>query len=165
MSGGCERAARRLAALSPADREWILARLSSEDVGRLRQAIAPAQPDPVSLDDPQGRVASASAADVARALRDEPDWLVALVLAKRRWPWDRDFLAGLGPARLEKLRNMAEASAAAPRPGACDLAVAALAGQLEGLAPAPAPRTVFDEVLAGMIAVPGEPGKGDHPWQ
>jgi len=64
-------------------------------------SLRPVEPSQDSPPVPEAALARASAADVAEALRDEPDWLVALVLAKRRWPWDSDYLARLEPARLE----------------------------------------------------------------
>jgi hypothetical protein len=164
MNPGYERAARRLSELSADDRDWILAQLPEADRLRiselieredgersseLRESAEPAQTRETTVE-------RASAANVAKALRDEPDWLVALVLATRRWPWDSDYLCGIEPARLERLREIAGAARETAKPRACNEAVAALAAKLERLPATPEPRTAFDDVLEGMMAWRGQ---------
>jgi len=118
MNSGYERAARRLSGIAEDDRDWLLARLPEADRLRINELIerdesggqlnSPRESSSEgSASTPELTVAAASAAEVARALRDEPDWLVALILAKRRWPWDADYLNDFEPARVEKLRDIA----------------------------------------------------------
>ncbi len=163
MNSGYERAARRLSGLAEDDREWLLARLPEVDRLRIGELIereeSSAQVDPSrkspsedSASTPESTVAAASAEEVARALRDEPDWLVALILAKRRWPWDRDYLNEFEPARVERLRDIARSVRETAKPRMCDEAVVALAMKLRRSTPAPEPRSAFDEVLTGIMA-------------
>lgn len=147
MSGAHERAARRLAALQGEERDWILARLSAADAQRIRELLQP-RPAAAAAALPEG----ASAADVCGALRDEPDWFVALVLARRRWPWDREVLARMEPARLEALGALAQRAREAATARACEAAMEVLAARLRELAPAPAAPSAFDDLLDGMLA-------------
>ena len=163
MNSGYERAARRLSGLAEDDRDWLLARLPEVDRLRINELIergeSSAQVDPPLESSPEDStltpeltVAAASAAEVAGALRDEPDWLVALILAKRRWPWDRDYLNEFEPARVERLRDIARGVRETAKPRMCDEAVVALAVKLRRSKPAPEPRSAFDEVLTGIMA-------------
>jgi len=156
-----ERAARRLAALAGAERDWILARLARVDALRIGElmgreptpAAGRVQGAPADAEStPESQVARAAAADVLQALRDEPDWLIALVLAQRRWPWDREVLNGLEPPRLEALAALARRAREAAKPRAGEAALGALAAKLHELAPAPQARSAFDDVLDGMTA-------------
>ncbi len=177
MNSGHERAAHRLSGLAEDDRDWLLARLPEVDRLRINELIERgdngAQMDPPqesssegSASTPESTVAAASAAEVARALRDEPDWLVALLLAKRRWPWDRDYLNEFEPARLERLRDIARGVREIAKPRMCDEAVVALAMKLHRLTPAPEPRSAFDDVLAGIMARHEKtPDEGGKPWR
>jgi hypothetical protein len=157
-----EQAARRLAALSGDERDWVLARLASDDALRIRDLLeprpAPAAPEPpppapVVVDTtPQSVLERAAAADVSRLLQAEPDWLIALILAQRRWSWDRELLADLHPARVEELSVLAwRAEGAKPR--AREAAIELLVAKLRELAPEPAPAaapSVFDELVGRM---------------
>ena len=162
MTPAHEQAARRLAALSGDERDWVLARLASDDALRIRDLLeprpAPAAPEPpppapVVVDTtPQSVLERAAAADVSRLLQAEPDWLIALVLAQRRWSWDRELLADLHPARVEELSVLAwRAEGAKPR--AREAAIELLVAKLRELAPEPAPAaapSVFDELVGRM---------------
>jgi hypothetical protein len=163
MNSGYERAARRLSGLAEDDRDWLLARLPEVDRLGISELIErgdsggqvnppPESPLEDSASAPELTVAAASAAEVARALRDEPDWLVALILAKRRWPWDTDYLNEFEPARVERLRDIARGVRDTAKPRMCDEAVVALAVKLRRSTPAPEPRSAFDEVLTGIMA-------------
>lgn len=169
MSAGHERAARKLAEMAGEDREWVLAQLAEPDRKRIRELMSrEPRREPVALAEgsAEGAVEHAGAGEVARALADEPDWFIALILARRRWPWDRELLKGLDPARVEALREITQSvrEAARPRPG--EEALAALAAKLRRIAPAPEPRSAFDDVLAGMI-VWDKPGAAERggPWR
>jgi len=177
MNSGYERAARRLSGLAEDDRDWLLARLPEVDRLRINELIergeSSAQVDPPlesspedSASAPELTVAAASAAEVARALRDEPDWLVALILAKRRWPWDTDYLNDFEPARVETLRDIARGVRETAKPRTCDEAVVALAMKLHRSTPAPEPRSAFDEVLTGIMARPEKTrDEGSEAWR
>ena len=169
MSGAYERAARRLAALTGEERDWILARLSRGDAQRVRDLMEPkpaAEPLPVAppARDPRQEsnahslLEQASPADVSQALEQEPDWFVALLLAKRRWPWDREVLAAMEPARLDALGALAQDAREAAKTRACEAAMEVLAARLRELAPPPAAPSAFDDLLAGMLAGGGERG-------
>ena len=174
MTSAYERAAHRLSEFSEDDRDWILAQLPEADRLRITELMEredgqhPAQSRELAepLQTGETKVARASAAMVATALLDEPDWLVALVLARRRWPWDRNYLGGIQPARLERLREIARIVRETAKPRACNEAVAALAAKLERLLAAPEVRTAFDDVLEGMMDSPKQaPEKRDEIWR
>ena len=162
MTPAHEQAARRLAALSGDERDWVLARLASDDALRIRDLLeprpAPAAPEPpppapVVVDTtPQSVLERAAAADVSLLLQAEPDWLIALILAQRRWSWDRELLADLHPARVEELSVLAwRAEGAKPR--AREAAIELLVAKLRELAPEPAPAaapSAFDELVGRM---------------
>jgi hypothetical protein len=161
MISGYEKAAQMLSGLTGEDREWVLLRLAETDrlrIGELLEQVgaaaqqqdsAPEVPTVEPASSPETAVANATAADVARVLQAEPDWLVALILAKRNWPWGEDYLSRFEPARLERLREMVGTVRESAKPRACDEATAALAAKLQ--APLPGPRNAFEDVLAGMI--------------
>src|SRR3989442_13975396 len=101
MNSGYDRAARRLSGLGEDDRDCLLARLPEVDRLRINELIeraeSSAQVDPPlespsedSALTPELTVAAASAAEVAGALRDEPDWLVGFLTRQSRLAWHRD---------------------------------------------------------------------------
>ena len=171
MNSGYEQAARRLSGLAEDDRDWLLARLPEVDRLRITELIergesGPQVNPPRENSSDESAVAAASAAEVAGALGDEPDWLVALILAKRRWPWDRDYLNEFEPARVERLRDIARSVRDIAKPRMCDEAVAALAMKLRRSTPAPEPRSAFDEVLTGIMARPETTrDEGSEAWR
>ncbi|HJY75113.1 MAG TPA: hypothetical protein VKE95_00695 [Burkholderiales bacterium] len=164
MTPAHEQAARRLAALTGPERDWVLARLASDDALRIRDLLeprpVPAEPEPpppvleveAEPTTPQSMLEHAAAADVSRLLQAEPDWFIALILAQRRWSWDRELLAALHPARVEELSVLVwRAEGAKPR--AREAAIERVAGKLRELAPAPAPAaapSAFDELVGRM---------------
>ena len=166
MTPTYEHAARRLAALPSAERDWVLARLSSDDALRLRELMEPRPapveaepppppppaPAPVELElTPERILEQAAAADVAKLLLEQPDWFVALVLGKRRWPWDRELLAGLEPAWAEELSVLVWRAGEGAKPRACEAAIGLLAARLREIAaPAPEPASAFDELVARL---------------
>ena len=166
MSAAYEQAARQLATLTSAERDWVLARLSSDDALRLRELMEP-RPAPVEAEPPpppptppapveaeltpERILEQAGAADVVKLLLGEPDWFIALVLGKRRWPWDRELLAALHPARVDELSVLVWRAGEGAKPRACEAAIARLAARMgELVAPAPEPANAFDELVARM---------------
>jgi hypothetical protein len=112
----------------------------------------PPPPAPVELElTPERMLEQAAAADVAKLLLEQPDWFVALVLGKRRWPWDRELLAGLEPAWAEELSVLVWRAGEGAKPRACEAAIGLLAARLrEAAAPAPEPASAFDELVARL---------------
>jgi hypothetical protein len=158
-----QHAARRLADLTSEERDWVLAQLSSDDALRIRELLepgpppvqaepAPPPPPPVEAEaTPERILEQAAAADVAKLLLGEADWLIALVLAKRRWPWDRELLAALHPARVDELSVLVWRAGESAKPRACEAAIGMLAARLrEAATPAPEPVSAFDELVARM---------------
>lgn len=115
---GLRRAALTLHGLLPADREWVLSQLDAADQERLSGLLAeltelgiPADRDLVrdSLADrltpgvgqPSAisRLRQASAGQLYPVLADEPDGLIAQILAIDDWPWFADLMAMLGDDR------------------------------------------------------------------
>jgi hypothetical protein len=162
VSPAHEHAARRLAALTSDERDWVLARLSSDDALYIRELLEPRPvpvlsepappPAPVEAESTPERVLEQAADDdVAKLLLGEPDWFIALVLAKRRWPWDRELLAALHPARVDELSVLVWRAGEGAKPRACEAAIGMLAARLRELAaPAPEAASAFDELVARM---------------
>ena len=163
MSPAHEHAARHLAALTSDERAWVLARLASDDALRIRvllerrsapvEAEPPPPPAPPAAPEstPERVLEQAAADDVAKLLLGEPDWLIALVLGKRRWPWDRELLAALHPARVEELSVLVWRAGEGAKPRACEAAIGMLAARLRELAaPAPEALSAFDQLVARM---------------
>jgi len=140
----------------------VLARLSSEDALHIRELMEPRAvpvltepappPAPVEADRTPERVLERAAADdAAKLLLGEPDWFIALVLAKRRWPWDRELLAALHPARVDELSVLVWRAGEGAKPRACEAAIGMLAARLcELAAPAPEAASAFDELVARL---------------
>ena len=169
MTAAYQHAASQLAALTSAERDWVLARLASGDALRLRELMEPG-PAPVEAEPPtpppppppaaappeaapapERILEQAAAPEVATLLLEQPDWFIALVLGKRRWPWDRELLAGLEPAWAEELSVLVWRAGEGAKPRACEAAIGLLAARLQELAaPAPQPASAFDEMLARM---------------
>jgi hypothetical protein len=161
MSEGYARAALRLSELPADDRSWLLERLSEPDRRNLAGLVerildtdkAPPAPAPSAAQDPVGAellVERASALRVAEALRGEPEWLVALLLARRDWPWARDLVDGFEPDRVSRLRALAHGVDASAGRRVFDAAVAALAHKLESIAPELARPNAFDALVARL---------------
>jgi hypothetical protein len=157
VNGAHQQAARRLAVLTHAERDWVLARLPSDDALRIREimepaAAAPAEPEPVPEPPaapavPQSPLELATPADVSRLLQDEPDWFIALVLARRRWPWDREVLAGFDAARFDELGALVWRASESAKPRACETAIELLEAKVRELAAPPAAANAFDELV------------------
>ena len=116
------KAALTLANLHELDRAWLMGRLDASERARLAPLIGELRSLGLSLD-PQtvrqvvedkgdGRVearplASAVPRVVAQALEEEPDWLIAIVLRSRSWPWRGEVLSLLGAERRERIERLA----------------------------------------------------------
>jgi hypothetical protein len=177
------RIAARLRELNPIDRDWLLGRLAAEDCRRVSNALrehrareqAGTSPPEETADAAatglvQGRsaqghagqemadessqqLARANAAEVRRALAEQPDWAIALLLSRRKWPWTQEILRDLTPERLRALRALA-GELAQTKPKVCDAIVRAVG---VGMAPTELSRAtaathaVFDAALANAM--------------
>src|SRR5262245_25441672 len=81
---------------------------------------------------------SADVHAVATVLEQEPDWLVAMVLRARAWPWRTAFLQRIGSERTRRVTRLAPHTVAA-RP---KLVAALLAALEEKVREAPAAATL-----------------------
>ena len=103
---GERKAALALASLADADRAWMLERLPEEPRARVNALLGELSEMRVSFDrelvaqlgsaqPPKTEAPAPQAFDVqtvAAALESEPDWLAALVLGARAWPWREAFM-------------------------------------------------------------------------
>jgi hypothetical protein len=106
----------KLAQLSAEDRQWLYGQLSLEEQARLISYLsgddeiptvnlAP-QPAPRHVPTAEEFVAGASAWQAAQALADEPEWMVAVLLSRRAWPWTDEYLNGMDGARRDKILGL-----------------------------------------------------------
>jgi hypothetical protein len=121
------KAALTLANLHELDRAWLMGRLDASERARLAPLVGELRSLGLAVD-PQalrqavegkadGRVeaprdearalASAAPRAVFEALEREPDWLIALVLRARAWPWRAELLALLGAERRMRVERLA----------------------------------------------------------
>jgi hypothetical protein len=129
MSDGYRRAALMLSSLGNADRDWILGRLQAEEQTELRVlleelrglGLAPSASlvKELALSRPAAEPAPASvavsAATAFAVLAREPDWLIALVLRLRPWPWRESFLRLLGTEWRMRVRESLPSGEARPK--------------------------------------------------
>jgi len=138
---GRKRVALALVGLTAADRRWLLAQLPDAErdgvvvqLGELDRMELPFAAHEISaaLDAPVVPAArrvepelppdadalrmldSAPAAVVHRALRDEPDVVIARIGALRDWHWNTELSARLGPTRARAVAQLRRDTAAAP---------------------------------------------------
>lgn len=118
MSEGYKRAALSVHGLAEADRQWLLSRLPAAEgealqhlIGELssprmrrlagwRQVLAGGlranKPETKqSIKNAEGTIEAASAQEVRDLLEQEPDWVIAVILAHRTWPWTIGYLASI----------------------------------------------------------------------
>jgi hypothetical protein len=118
MSEGYKRAALSIYGLADADRQWLLSRLpaaegealqnligeiSSRGLQRIsgwRQLIAGGlrankSGTTQSAAHGEGAIEAASAQEIRDALEQEPDWVIAVIMAHRTWPWTAEYLTAI----------------------------------------------------------------------
>jgi hypothetical protein len=156
MSGE-RKAALALASLGETDRAWMLAQLPEAPRARVSALLGELSEMRVSFDHELVRqlgqepkkerekeahgLEGADAHAVSAVLEREPDWLVALVLRARPWPWRTAFLQRVGTERARRVTRVApQAPALRPK------LVAALLAALEA--------KVREEPVAGAPASP-----------
>jgi hypothetical protein len=146
MSNATAGLSARLADLPSADRQWLYDQLSDGERLQLFDLLAalpeidhgPSTPSSPGSTAPiasaEDVVAGAGAWEITQALLDEPDWIVALLLSRRRWPWVAEYFDGIGHDRMERLNSLAAAAGEASRERAYAAAVAAFAARIRTVA-------------------------------
>lgn len=129
---GVRQTALVLHGLAAVDREWMLSQVSKERVGQLRALLAELEEVGIPADAALLRgntrangvalpnaltthiavLASASAEQVHALMVEEPDGLIALVLATTAWPWKEKFLSLLDVQRARRVAELALTMAA-----------------------------------------------------
>jgi hypothetical protein len=147
------KAALMLSSLGEEDRAWMLARVGEQeraqlgplvsearslgvqlDAQTLRQlAQSPAAAAPASAAVKKGPLDATSAQAVHEVLAREPDWLIALVLRERSWPWREAFLRLLGTERRLHVQRARPQGASQVRPRVIEALIAAIEARLEEL--------------------------------
>lgn len=153
MNQGYRKAALVLSGLAEADRAWMLARVEHEERARLSSLIEELSGLGLAAEDAVVRELAAEAppksqvtVDAATALgvlSREPDWLIALVLRARPWPWREELLRLLGTQRRFSVQEAIPAGSDV-KPKVVEALVAAIERRLEEQAafagqPQPAP--------------------------
>jgi len=138
--------AARIAALHPADRQWLWAEIPAEMRARLAAAVATVG-DRGTLS-ARDLIASAAPEHVARALQTQPAWLAAVLLRMDEWPWG----AALGKQRplMPRRLPLEGQPGLAVKPALADAILESFARSLrliEDSAPAPRPRLPPFEAL------------------
>jgi hypothetical protein len=168
-----ENSAKRLMDASVEDRAWVLAQLSPEEririVAVLRDLVeAPdeAHPEAESIEPENGlrrvspeheklpALAGADSVAIEKLLGTEPDWIVAMLVRDARWPWVEGFLAGLDPARLNRIECWVRIGHETIRPAVMERLLKLTNQKLvrpEGASSAP---TAFDDILARLRTKP-----------
>jgi len=153
-------AALLLHSLAKGDRQWMLAQLASgeraevaslldelADLGLpadgtlLTEILKASETTPIQAGQPQAddgalesRVRRLPLGSIVRALRDEPDELIAMVLKLGIWPWQGEFLAQLSAVRrrdvLDLLRG--DQTVTAPKKVLADVLLVALCTRADG---------------------------------
>lgn len=164
MSAGYQKAARVLRELDSADREWLLAQFTAEERARLEVVMAavgaPKTLDAATSDAKTGndvsrevlpavsKLATAEATTIEQLLRDEPDWIVALVLTHTAWPWLPKYLGRRPAAELDRIQELARQLEPIVKQPARNAIVAACAGRLDATSPREPTMTPFDRLVA-----------------
>lgn len=148
---GYRRAALALHRLHEQDRQWLLGRLPDAERGevlaslteldRMQPRMTEADIDrllepgaeeavvaPVA-DDPWHTLDRAPVHAVLHVLRGEPDRLIAIVCALRKWRWSAELMTLLGEARAASVAQMMR-NERMPAAAVCDAVVASVTGRV-----------------------------------
>lgn len=154
-----------LADLSPEDRHWLFAQLSENERLQLFELLANA---PGGDGDPQSSiagtpvhrsrsaediVASTNSWEIVQAFLEEPDWVIALVLSRRSWPWVSDYFGSMDATRADRLRALSAAVREASRDKAYVAAIAGLAAKLGSVAASGDQGKVTEGGVAGLMGL------------
>lgn len=151
MSSGLRKAALTLAGLGEQDRAWLLERLQMPERTRVADLLEELHGMRVAVDQNLVRrlalepapaatgLAGADAETALRALREEPDWLIAQVLRARAWGWSAEFLRAIGVERGRRILD-AQRDIGELRPRTLARILAALDARVESQAGEPPPR-------------------------
>jgi hypothetical protein len=153
VNQGYRKAALVLSGLAEADRAWMLDQIGAEERTRLSSLMLELSALGISADDSLARELAAEAPAKNRVAVDagtalgvlarEPDWLIALVLRARPWPWREELLRLLGTQRRFSVQEAIPAGTDV-KPRVVEALVAAIERRLEEQAafagqPQPAP--------------------------
>ena len=89
-------------------------------------------------------------------LADEPDWIVALLLAHSAWPWAPAFLERQTAETVERLSTLSQRLSVAVKPRLSAEIVRACIERLPQARPATVTRGSFASLLAGMRQHPAD---------
>lgn len=164
MSEYYQHAAVRLARLPAADRQWLYGQLSSEEREHLFELLSlPGQESIDRRPDADGRsvdrgiqspevfVARASPWQIAQAFVDEPDWVLALVISRKTWPWTTEYMEGLDDSRASRLRALAGSVRESGREAVYEAAVKGLADKIERVVPQALERKTLESGVAQLM--------------
>jgi hypothetical protein len=176
MSGGLRRAALRLHALAPADRDWIIGQLEPQHQARLRvvlaeleglgipagdrsfESVLAAHEQQRSLEpDFVRQLLEAQPDRVKQVLRNEPETVVAVILAQRDWPWAEAVLKSRPARTRRRIRKCAAAcqDVVAQRVSTALLkALAARLGEAASEAPGSKPRARWRSRVLALFRRP-----------
>jgi len=166
-----------LATLSPADRDWILGKLSpdaksrlvgaraegasaagaSESMGATRSSGAGERAGATAErgDSAAALIEKLTSADpdmLASVLSGEPSWLVSAILRIHDWPWSKRFLQALPPAIRVEVMQLERHGTSLALP-ARDLVLRTLVARLGASWTVAAPTTRFEAVLTRLKKV------------
>jgi hypothetical protein len=102
---GYRKAALALASLGDADRAWMLERLPEPQRARIAPLLDELREMHVPFDRELLKQVAQESPDptdtgaLLPVLEQEPDWLIALILRARAWPWRAEFLQRIGVER------------------------------------------------------------------
>lgn len=167
MTDGYHKSALRLSSASPEERTWVLAQLDPEDRVRLAAALQDLR-DSASPSGPTEGGFSAGPHDdapyppvndalkrvgheaMAALLRDEPDWVIALLVGEAQWPWVEGYLAQLSADRLQALGACVQRVNATVKPRSRAAAIDIVSERLESRDSTSTPDSPFDALLARL---------------
>jgi hypothetical protein len=176
-----DRALEMLATLSPADRDWILGKLSPDAKSRLMATRTDGAPGGGASeathsahaasataggtttasaraergDSPAALIERLAAADpdmLASVLSGGPGWLVSAILRIHEWPWSKRFLQALPPAIRVEVMQLERHGTSLALP-ARDLVLRTLVSRLGASWSVAAPATRFEAVLTRLKKV------------
>lgn len=162
MSRDQDVAISRLAKLPAEDRQWLYGQLSADERARLAELLSrdagaraanAAKTGESEFPPAEERAARASGWQVTQALIDEPEWMLALVLSRRSWPWSADYLDGMDVARHQRVHALIPSVRKASREAAYRAAIKALADKIERVLPDTVERKSLEVGVARLMDV------------
>ena len=180
MKDGYTKTAMVLQNLDATDRHWLLEQLQPEDRARVTAvlaqlteagpiddqrvaaAIASRESDrkvaqhAVVADTDQRLLMRAKLEDIELMLADEPDWIVALLLAHSDWPWAPAFLEWQTAETVERLSTLSQQLSAVVKLRVSAEIVRVCIARLPHTQPVPVTHGSFASLLAGIRQRPAD---------